>query len=161
MVTRKKGIQQPAATASIKKLKPQDGSAVKMVAIKEDYQAKDFHKNPSWRFHRADKNGPFAWPDRCEKTALEVYNFLHSLDSQSWHTIFSGTSHHNIQFHAMSPDAQSRFRNMCLENHCDSLISLRMTGIKRIFCYISDGHVGNIVWYDPEHRVCLSHKKHT
>jgi hypothetical protein len=143
------------------KSQPVNQQDIKIINQSVDYQARDFKKNPAWRFNKTDKEGPFAWPEACGKTALEIFVFLHSLDSMSWNEILGGKNNHSIDFEKMSKPAQVRFIERGFGDHTDSLISLRATGETRIFCYISDGHVANLCWYDPHHQVCISKKKHT
>lgn len=42
----------------------------------------------------------------------------------------------------------------------DQLFSLRLTVRKRVWG-IKEGNIFWILWWDPEHEVCKSHKKHT
>jgi hypothetical protein len=56
-------------------------------------------------------------------------------------------------------EAQDRLTEISLDD-LDELTSLHLTGKGRVWGIIDQG-VMNLLWWDPEHQVCPSHKKHT
>jgi hypothetical protein len=55
--------------------------------------------------------------------------------------------------------ARDRLEDLRLED-IDELVSLRLGGAERVWG-IRDGNVMLLLWWDPEHAVCPSLKKHT
>lgn len=112
---------------------------------------------PSWRFSTVDKDGPFPWPAGAN-TELEIVKKLHSFDSMEWSQI-EGRQHHSISVDGLSKAAQKRLQQI-KQDDIDEVFSFHLRGKPRIFC-IRDRHIAKLLWYDPEHQVCPSEKKHT
>ncbi|MFZ2170940.1 MAG: hypothetical protein WAW61_15045, partial [Methylococcaceae bacterium] len=112
---------------------------------------------PSWRFSTVDKNGPFAWPIGKDKE-LEIVGKLHGFDSMEWTKII-GTDHHFIPVSNLSKEAQKRLDEI-KQDDIDQVFSFHLQGKPRIIC-IRDRHIAKLLWYDPDHKVCTSIKKHT
>lgn len=112
---------------------------------------------PSWRFSTADKAGPFPWPSDGQKRA-EILDKLHDLDSMHWSEI-AGPVHHSISVDKLSSDAQKRLTEIS-QDDIDEVFSFRLSGKQRLIC-IRSLDIAKILWYDPEHLVCISTKKHT
>lgn len=70
------------------------------------------------------------------------------------------SKHHLLEFGKISKEAAERFRVRHLEEYTDSVFSfaldnkLRLVGIRQNENF-------HILWYDSEHEVCPSEKKHT
>ncbi len=125
-----------------------------------------FAKDPSvkggpltWRFSHADKDGPFAWSALADadehKKIIERLAALETMEENDLRE--SGC--HPIELHQLSKDAQDRLSQI-RHDDLDSLYSLRIDGKTRIFC-IHHGSIMRVLWYDPNHLVCPSVKKHT
>lgn len=71
----------------------------------------------------------------------------------------SKKQNHTIPIPELSKEAQSRLREIGNDD-IDTLISLRLSGKRRVWG-IRTGSTLSILWWDPEHRVCPSKKKHT
>ncbi len=112
---------------------------------------------PSWRFSTVDRNGPFAWPIGT-KQELEIVGKLHSFDSMEWSNI-EGPDHHFIDLSKLSIQAKDRLQQI-KQDDIDQVFSLHLQGKPRIIC-IRDRHIAKLLWFDPEHQVCPSKKKHT
>ena len=112
---------------------------------------------PSWRFSTADKAGPFSWPDDTQKRA-EIVDKLHSFDSMLWSAI-AGSEHHAISIDQLSNDAQKRLTEI-KQDDIEEVFSFRISGKQRLIC-IRSLDIAKVLWYDPEHLVCPSKKKHT
>jgi hypothetical protein len=112
---------------------------------------------PSWRFSTVDKLGPFAWP-QGKNEELVIVGKLHSFDSMSWSEI-SGQDHHSIRVDRLSKDAKDRLADI-QQDDIDEVFSFHIQGKPRVIC-IRDRNVAKLLWYDPEHKVCPSEKKHT
>ncbi|MFV0538590.1 MAG: hypothetical protein ACK5M3_14675 [Dysgonomonas sp.] len=144
---------------------------------------------PSWRFCKADVDHD-RWSicagaekdlidDECAEggtsitfsptghVCREILKHLISRESMTWGEIMQqsggrskGTNSHAIPISSLNRKAQDRINHLKIVN--DSIFSLRIGGIKRIFGFInpSDGSM-DILWYDRDHSVCKSKKKHT
>lgn len=112
-----------------------------------------------WRFSHADMGGPFAWcaiPD--DATFCAVVNRLANFETMTENEITQGGSH-SIELHRLSKAARDRLQEISHDD-LDSLYSLRIKGAERVFC-IHHGGTMRVLWYDPDHQVCPSTKKHT
>lgn len=75
-----------------------------------------------------------------------------------WQDI-SGREHHAIEVDRLSREAQARLEQIG-QDDVDEMFSFHFSGKQRIIG-IRDMNVVRLLWWDPEHQVCLSHKKHT
>ncbi|MBX9298236.1 hypothetical protein K5M33_14105 [Chromobacterium vaccinii] len=112
---------------------------------------------PSWRFSTVDRTGPFAWPIGQE-IEVKILAKLHQFDSMKWPTI-EGDDHHFIETKRLSKEAQDRLADL-KQDDVDGVFSFHFSGKRRIIG-IRSGDIVKLLWWDPEHKVCVSHKKHT
>ncbi len=113
---------------------------------------------PSWRFSTVDKTGPFAWPIEKPEEAT-IVSKLHSFDSMTWADI-AGKGHHALVSSTLSTEAQKRLQELKKDDESEQLFSFRLEGKLRVIC-IRHNNIANLLWYDPEHKVAPSTKKHT
>ena len=66
---------------------------------------------------------------------------------------------HNVSVDKLIKEAQERLLEIFSEQ-LDELTSLRLTGNQRVWGKIYEG-VMDLLWWDAEHRICPSYKKHT
>ncbi|MCM1439936.1 MAG: hypothetical protein NC131_12155 [Roseburia sp.] len=119
-----------------------------------------FDKNPSWRFSKGDdKHGKWS-PYLVMRNDTEAFiSKLKNFESRLWSDIISDRDrNHFIEIYKLAKCAQKRCDEICLV--CDELFSLRLSGRERLFGVIEDG-VFYIIWYDKDHEICPSLKKHT
>jgi hypothetical protein len=83
---------------------------------------------------------------------------MKNLESMKWCEL-PKKDNHPIPVQDLSPEAQSRLREL-KRNDIDSVFSMHLMGKPRIIG-IRDRHVLKLLWWDPQHKVCPSHKKHT
>jgi hypothetical protein len=112
---------------------------------------------PSWRFSTVDKNGPYPWPKNTAEELL-ILQKLHDFDSMTWSNI-AGSDHHAIEINRLSRSAQNRLTELELDD-IDEIFSFHFSGKKRIIG-IRDRNILKLLWWDTEHQVCPSVKKHT
>ena len=91
---------------------------------------------------------------------------LKDFEVKNWKQILSYTSgrknntkNHAISINDLDKEAKKRLEEIKLDDR-DKLYSLSVTGKRRVWGTISDG-IFFIVWYDTEHEVCPSKKRHT
>jgi hypothetical protein len=119
------------------------------------------NQTPAWSFTKIDYDGTWGWNDvHFAKHKEEIFEKLSHFESMTWAEILKAKkNHHAIDIDKLHRDAQKRLEALEL-NDIDELMSLRLTGEKRVFG-IRDGRVLQLLWYDPEHEVCPSALKHT
>jgi hypothetical protein len=113
---------------------------------------------PVWRFSTTDKSGPFAWPKGSPKE-LELVAKLHEFDSMFWSEI-EGEHHHLLSESSLSKESKKRLAELKLDDEVDNLFSFHVSGKSRIIAIRHLG-VAELLWFDSEHQVCPSRKKHT
>ena len=93
-------------------------------------------------------------PEKYKK----VIEKLHEFENYNINQLPSNGSH-PIGINDLSGDAQKRLREI-MQDDIDELYSFRITGKERVWC-IQSANIMKILWWDPNHEVCPSHKKHT
>lgn len=85
---------------------------------------------------------------------------LQSLEGMRFDDLHKNGSH-RIEILGLSKRARERIQELGLEE-LDELFSLRIEGRLRIWA-VQQGSSSTLelLWYDPKHEVCPSHKKHT
>ncbi|MCK5521570.1 MAG: hypothetical protein KAI83_00420 [Thiomargarita sp.] len=126
----------------------------KRVKIKEH----QIDNRPVWRFSTVDRNGPFAWPKGAHKE-LDIVGKLHDFDSMTWSDI-SGKQHHYLSPSSLSKEAKQRLEELELDDEIENLFSFHLGGKPRIIA-IKHANIAKLFWFDPEHQVAPSKKKHT
>jgi hypothetical protein len=125
-----------------------------------------YRENPAWSFASSDQEmWSFTQEHIGELIWTEILPRLKALESQTWTEILvrDKKQNHSINVEDLNKVAQDRLVAKYIE--AESLISLRITGNRRLYGYMT-GRVFNIVWYDNDHGdnktcVCRSHLKHT
>lgn len=114
--------------------------------------------SPVWRFSIMDFDGPFGCGDLTAQTAKGIHSKLSQFEGMNWNEIERSGSH-NVSRDKLTKEAQERLK-VLKQDDIDELFSLRLAGKERIWG-IRERSVLRLLWWDPEHRVCPSHKKHT
>lgn len=117
--------------------------------------------NPSWQIGALQVHGPFGWGDIGEKKLLEIREKLASLETITWREILikGKKQHHMIRVAALPKENQKRLRETG-QHDIDRLVSLRMSGRERVFGILNKASL-RLLWWDPDHQVYPSRKKHT
>lgn len=120
---------------------------------------KTIDDKPVWRFSTTDKGGMFKWP-KGQNEELTIISKLHDFDSMNWNEI-TGKQHHPLSDTGrLSKEAIDRLTELDLDDEAENLFSFHLGGKPR-FIAIKHGNIAKLFWYDPEHRVSPSFKKHT
>ena len=94
------------------------------------------------------------------QTAMsEIVPKLHAYESMTWREIEGPSGSHFVERDALCPDAQALLDELGFRD-VEELFSLRVTGRRRLWG-IRDQATFRVLWWDPEHEVCPSVKKHT
>lgn len=113
-----------------------------------------------WQFSIMDMdiNSPFSFAKLDAAGWSDLLQQAKSWESMTWGEI-EGRNNHAIAIDKLSPEARTRLIGLKLDD-IDEVFSLRLRGRERVIG-IRDRHIFRVLWYAPEHQVCLSHKKHT
>ena len=113
----------------------------------------------AWRFSSADRNGPWSFQELLDGTRLkDVLLRLLEFESKAWNDILQ-TGSHKVEKARLSPAAKRRLSEI-EQDDVDELMSYRVTGRIRVWC-IPHANIMRLLWWDPNHEVCPSLKKHT
>ena len=112
-----------------------------------------------WRFSSVDKAGPFGW-DKLNDPAeyKSVMEKLHQFETMEQNAIYGGGSH-PVPLSRLCNDAQKRLKAI-KHDDVDQLMSFRLSGRQRVWCRMNN-NIMSVLWWDPDHQVCPSTKKHT
>ena len=86
---------------------------------------------------------------------------LASFETMTWWEILldAKKQNHNVSVDDLVKEAQERLLEIFSEQ-LDELTSLHLTGKGRVWGQINEG-VMELIWWDSEHQICKSNKKHT
>lgn len=116
-------------------------------------------RSPVWAFRIVDLGGPWCWTVLDGRSLGEVLGRFRAFESMTWEQIDGPTGSHAVEPWKLSKPAQRRLREIH-QDDASELFSLRITGRCRVWG-ILDEHILRILWWDPEHQVCPSPRKHT
>jgi len=117
-------------------------------------------EEPVWQFNLLDWDGKWGWRNIKANKWQDILSKLGHFETRTWADIKSHTGSHLVLM-IDCPNSQviQRLTELKLDD-IDELFSLRLSGKERIFG-ILDGHIFKILWWDPNHEVWPSPKKHT
>jgi len=116
----------------------------------------------SWHLRILDRNGDWSWEGIDEKTIWkDIHSKLSEFERKTWNEILikEKKRNHTIPVSDICTEAQKRLKKI-KQDDIDDLISLRLTGKKRVWG-IRAGNVLKVLWWDPDHTVCPSLKRYT
>ena len=112
-----------------------------------------------WDTKNADFGGEYGWNKVKIKTLFqEIIPKFKQYESMTWGEI-EGSESHFVDIDGCSKEAQKRLKEIKLDDS-EQLFSLRINNKKRILGR-REGVVFCVLWWDPEHKVYPSRKKHT
>ena len=134
---------------------PLSGKIPKTSNLETAYQREIFR----WGVDTVQLEGEFGF-HLCELRSLfeDVIARLKHFESMTWAEVIPGTGSHEVIFSKIARGAQETIQRI-FGDELD-VISLRLGGRPRIFG-VRRGAVCSLLFYDPEHQICPSEKKHT
>ncbi|BDR53130.1 hypothetical protein KIM372_10370 [Bombiscardovia nodaiensis] len=136
---------------------------VPIAAVKDRSQLNSMHI--IFRFDAVDLEGDCPW-SLANMTVADHAELLAKLKEYERSTVgelTSATMHNFTIYHDFSrcPNSQAVQRlGSHYEREGDSIARFSLSGKKRLYGFLIDNHF-HIVWWDPEHEIWPSHKKHT
>ena len=103
-------------------------------------------------------DGPYSWRMIDPVDLVRAFEFLSQTARRKWGEIITqpGGHHHLIETADLVRPACDDLLE-AIPGGTDEVMSLRLTGQKRIFGYMEVG-VMHILWWDPEHEICPSER---
>lgn len=114
--------------------------------------------HPEFRAEQMDNDDPRGWNKFDPRQMQEVLQKIFESQKLTWQDLRNNGSHF-VDRTDLCSEAQKRLIQIQKED-LDQLFSLRLTGRKRIW-RIKEHNILWLLWWDPNHEVCPSHKKHT
>jgi hypothetical protein len=103
----------------------------------------------------------YGWDTISSPKFAEVIKKLGSYESKTWAQVRAEnpTGQHPVPLESLIPEAQKRLEVLRLDD-LDELVRIRLSGTERVWC-AQFGNVLYLLWWDPDHNICPSQKKHT
>lgn len=113
-------------------------------------------QRPSWRISILEMHDVYGWHAVDRATIDRVYARLKNFETMTWREILiKGIKQsHFIPTWQLCPTAKARLNTLQLDDY-EKIVSLHVTGLERIFGFL-DNAVLQLLWWDPEHKVCPS-----
>ncbi len=91
----------------------------------------------------------------------QIYDKVVAFEQKTWNEILTNErkKNHEVSIGSISKEAQKRLRELQFDD-IENLVSLRFSGRNRIWG-IRFGSIFRVLWWDPDHEVYPSEKKHT
>lgn len=94
------------------------------------------------------------------RDAEALLNRLRNWETMTWHQILGqGPRNHLVPVDRCSKQARDRLRHLERDD-VDELLSMVVNSRARVWSILTD-RVCYFLWWDPDHQVCPSKKKHT
>lgn len=113
---------------------------------------------PSWRISRLDTEGPFGWGTAEQEILCDIRAKLKAFEGMTLGELYikDKNRNHGVEVSKLSQPAKARLKEI-RQDDVDELHTLRLSGKKRVWG-ILEHNVLNLLWWDPEHKVCPSLK---
>ena len=117
--------------------------------------------NPAWRVSLLQWVAPYGCHILDLETSIFIQTKLKEFEAMTWNEILvrDKWKNHTIKVGEIALQARNRLIEIG-QDDIDELVSLRLTGTARIWG-IRDQNILKLLWWDPDHQVYQSHKKHT
>ncbi len=115
-----------------------------------------------WNVSKVDSDGQWGWNQvNCSYFFQEIWEKMRDFEKKKWSEILGRDHHknHKIQVSKIIRDAQKRLEELGHDDQ-EELVSFRLTGRQRLWAIQMEGKA-YLLWWDPNHEVCPSHKKGT
>ncbi len=122
-----------------------------------------YSRRPVWRLANMHMNEP----DECGWHRLDggqlnsVHSKLVELERLTWKEILVRDRHRNhpISVNKLVASAQKTLEKTPFRG-TDQVVSLQLSGTERVFG-VMENEIFNVLWWDPDHKVCPAPQKNT
>ena len=114
-----------------------------------------------WRLSYIDLEGPFGWSRLQRPLLSDIVGKLKQIEARTWNelVVVSKKQNHAVPVRNMIPEARKRLEGL-YQGGLEELVSLRLAGEQRVWVHRVEA-TAYVIWWDPDHKVCPSKKKHT
>lgn len=117
------------------------------------------NKNLIWKVTKIDEDGKWGWNNiTCPKFLKKLWNKMRNFETMTWGQIL-GNKHHIIPINQIVRPAQDRLKTLKYDDQ-EELMSFRISSKERIWAIRSNEN-SYLLWWDPNHEIYPSSKKHT
>ncbi len=117
------------------------------------------NKKLVWIVSEIDDSSRWGWHKiTCPDFLKKIWEKMRNFETMEWADILSA-SHHAIPINDIIRPAQKRLEELGHDDE-ETLISFRITSKERIWA-IRSGEKAFLLWWDPNHEICPSPKRHT
>ena len=104
---------------------------------------------------------PFGWHELDTVKFAEIRQRLIHLEKLTWNEILVKDKYwnHTVSRSDLSKEARDRLAELQLDDQ-EEFVSLRLSNLERVWGIRLEGAM-TLIWWDPDHQVCPSLKKHT
>lgn len=117
----------------------------------------------AWRIGIIDRyghDGEWGWNDiKNEVLRTQIIEKMKHLETMTWAEVKKRKTTDFVPFSELCPNARRYLEDLGMDD-IDGLLHLGLSGKERMWGNRERG-VFELLWYDPEHTVCPSFKKHT
>lgn len=114
---------------------------------------------PAWHLDLIDLEGPWGWQNITKEIFLtQILPKIKNFEGMFWKEILN-KQNHEVQVEQICREAQKRLKHIDCDD-IENLVSLRLGSTQRIWGFRED-NIFKILWWDPDHQVYPSKKKHT
>jgi hypothetical protein len=116
---------------------------------------------PAWRISKLELQEPFGWQVLNEDTLHYLREKLRHFESMTLNEIFvvGRKFNHSVPVTELCAEAKNRLGELKLFD-VEELHRLRISGTERIWGILSQ-NVIELIWWDPDHKVCPVALKNT
>ena len=115
---------------------------------------------PIWSFKKIDCGSKWCWNCLDPIIFKGTLQKLKEIETQKWSQIKASKKlHHTIEVNNLTQDAKSRLIKLQYDE-LEELFSLHLGGKFRVYG-IRVGVTLELLWFDKEHEIYPTHKKHT
>jgi hypothetical protein len=112
-----------------------------------------------WEVSKIDDDSEWGWNQvDCPYFLKNIWKKMHHFETMTWSEIL-GQKHHSIAVSNIISSARRRLQEL-EHDDVEELVSFRLSGTQRLWA-IRLEHVSFLLWWDPNHEICPSHKRHT
>ncbi|GHU37182.1 hypothetical protein FACS1894105_08820 [Clostridia bacterium] len=141
----------------------------KKISDKDKPKISFYEQHPKWAFQYFDTDNNKYGASRLSTDLPKVIKWMGSLELQTWSNVLNATSgrkgntrNHRIPLEKLDSNAVKNYAGQFIKglDEFGELYSLAIRSRERLWGVIIEGTFC-VIWYDPNHEICESTKRHT